>query len=106
MKLSRSPPPSAAGAPLKALSEPSAARSTASTGCTTSRTSTPRSDNSPSTESTRNGISSLTISSTELALSRSWAPLGDARRTFGVPGLRSAKSAQASAASAATSRGS
>ena len=46
-----------------------ASRSTASTGCTTRRTSSPRSVSSPITESTRNGMSSLTISITETALS-------------------------------------
>ena len=49
----------------------SRSRSTVKIGCTTRRTSRPRSASSPITESTRNGMSSLTISSTEIALSRS-----------------------------------
>ena len=46
----------------------SCSRATASTGCTTRRTSSPRSVSSPITESTRNGMSSLTISITEMDL--------------------------------------
>ena len=70
------------------------------------RTSRPRSVSSPITESTRNGMSSLTISITEIVLRCSPPPRrGCSKRTFGAPGLRLARNAQASRASAASSRG-
>ena len=53
-------------------------------------------------------MSSLTISRIETDLMRS-APIGPARelnRIFGAPGLRSVRNAQASSASAASSRAS
>ena len=49
-------------------------------------------------------MSSLTISITEMWRSSSLAPAGVAMRSFGVPGLRSARNAQADSASAAISR--
>ena len=53
--------------PLKAMSRPAWSRSTLKTGCTTQPdVDAARSPSSPSTESTRNGMSSLTISSTEI----------------------------------------
>ena len=62
MKLSRRPSP--LRVPLNAVSLPASSRSTVKTGCTSRRMSRPRSLTSPRTESTRNGISSLRISST------------------------------------------
>ena len=51
---------------------------------------------SPITESTRNGMSSLTISMTEIVLRRSPSDAsGDSKRIFGAPGLRMAKNDQA-----------
>ncbi len=62
MKLSRWPSP--LRVPLNAVSRPPSSRSTVKTGCTTSRISSARSLSSLSTELTRNGISSLRMSST------------------------------------------
>ena len=62
-------------------------------GCTTRSMSTPCSDSSPMTESTRNGMSSLTISSTEICLSRSPPRPHRVRQggSWATPGLRSAR---------------
>ena len=67
MKLSRSAP-RAGFMPLKAVETARRSRTTLKMGCATKRTSMPRSASSASTESRRNGMSSLTISSTELAV--------------------------------------
>ena len=64
---------------------PAPSRSTVKTGCATKRTSSPRSASSASTESTRNGMSSLTISSTDLRAARA-GDAGVSRRIFGTPG--------------------
>ena len=64
----------------------------------------PRSVNSPISESTRNGMSSLTTSITEIDLSRSPAEAGgETKRIFGSSGLRTARKAQASRARLASS---
>ena len=58
------------------------------------------------TESTRNGMSSLTISSTVIVFSRSPADAGgESKRIFGAPGLRTARNDQVSPASVASSCG-
>ena len=92
MKLSRCPSP--LRVPPKPVRAPSASRSTVNTGWTSSRMSRARSLSSPTTESTRNGMSSLTTSSTETPGAMSAAT----RRSFGAPGMRCAKNAQASPA--------
>ena len=104
MKLSRCVAPADAPAP-NAVSRPAGSRATVKMGCTTRRISTPCSASSPMTESSRNGMSSLTISSTEICLSRSppaTAP-GDASRSLGAPAWRSPRNAQAVPARAASS---
>ncbi len=66
MKLSRDALSAEGRSPSKPVSRPDGSRATVNTGCTTSRASTPRSASSPITESSRNGISSLTISITDV----------------------------------------
>ena len=105
MKLSRDAPSAERRSPSKPVSRPDGSRVTVNTGCTTRRTSTPRSASSPITESSRNGMSSLTISITEMWRSSSLAPAGRHRD----PQLRRAgvalgEEAQADSASAAISR--
>ena len=102
MKLSRALP--AASAAPKPVSLPDASRLTPKIGCAVSRKVRWRSDNSPITESNRNGMSSLTISITEIDL-RSPEPSSGtvSKRTFGVPGLRSLRNAQARSPSMARS---
>ena len=78
MKLSRVPTPVAGPSPRKANRRPLGSRSRMNTGWTTKRTSMPCSLSSPSTELTRNGMSSLTISRIETDLMCS-AAIGPAR---------------------------
>ncbi len=89
MKLSRVA--LAASAAPSATSLPPSRR-TPSTGCVTSNASSRRSAISPITESTKNGMSSLAISTTDTALRAPEAVSATvSQRIFGTPGWRSVR---------------
>ena len=81
---------------VRRISLPAASRATRKRGCTSKMWFKTLLANSPITESTRNGMSSLTSSMTETSLSRGPSAGGAVVDTdFRCPGLRSAKEAPA-----------